>query len=115
MSSDNQNSPQITDSEIEQSLRLLGLLNQHPEMLAALEEDQRIALLKAAGQLSRPDRVELKSRNKTIKKEQAKKARTKDKHARAATGIRKARTESVFIAPKELPESFSENKEKKIR
>jgi len=114
LSSDNQNSPQITDSEIEQSLRLLGLLNQHPEMLAALEEDQRIALLKAAGQLSRPDRVELKSRNKTIKKEQAKKARTKDKHARAATGIRKARTESVFIAPKELPESFSENKEKKI-
>ncbi len=114
MTEDNKPSPQITDAEFETGMHLLDQLNKHPELLAALDENRRIALLKAAGQLSRPDRVELKSRNKTIKKEQAKKARNKDKHARAATGIRQARTESVFVAPKELPESTEKYQEKKI-
>jgi NAD(P)-dependent dehydrogenase (short-subunit alcohol dehydrogenase family) len=114
LTEDNKPSPQITDAEFETGMHLLDQLNKHPELLAALDENRRIALLKAAGQLSRPDRVELKSRNKTIKKEQAKKARNKDKHARAATGIRQARTESVFVAPKELPESTEKYQEKKI-
>ncbi|GHC50999.1 SDR family NAD(P)-dependent oxidoreductase [Ulvibacter litoralis] len=70
--------------------------------LFELPEEQRIALLKVAGALSRPNRDEFKRRKKDAKKELKRKMIARDKHARKETGIRSAREASVFVAPKLL-------------
>ena len=56
--------------------------------LANLPEEQRIALLKVAGEISRPDRAETKKRNKAAKKTQSLATLEKDRRARNTTGIR---------------------------
>lgn len=80
----------------------LEQLAENPKLLAEMTEIERIALLKAAGKLSRPIRDEIRSRNreKTILKRQ--KQITNDRSLRSTTGIRQARTNSIFIAPKQI-------------
>lgn len=89
----------------------LEQLVENPILLAELSEEDRVALLKAAGQLSRPIRDEIRSRNreKTLLKRQ--KRIINDRALRATTGIRQARTTTVFIAPKqiEIPQTTASN------
>ncbi|MBN2009412.1 SDR family oxidoreductase [candidate division KSB1 bacterium] len=68
--------------------------------LVHLPEEQRIALMKAAGKISRPHRAEIRKRNKTVNTSRKLAAREENRRARETTGIRAARADAVFTAPK---------------
>ncbi len=85
--------------EVAKCISLLGDLVQDAGLLADLSEEQRRALLKVTGELSRPDRAERKKRNKTVNKTRSLAKREQDRQARNATGIRTARAQSTFVAP----------------
>jgi NAD(P)-dependent dehydrogenase (short-subunit alcohol dehydrogenase family) len=96
----NKENIQLTKDQIDQCISILETINGDTNQLFELPEEQRIALLTQAGQLSRPQRDEFKKRRKDAKKAMKRKAAEKDKHARNNTGIRSAREASVFVAPK---------------
>lgn len=95
----------MNNDEIKNAIALLESLNQDGAKMAALPEELRISLMKAAGQFSRPDRKELKERNKQIKKDRKAQKTLADKEARKKTGIRVAREASFFSAPKQIEDS----------
>ena len=72
------------------------------ELLALLPEKQRIALITAAGKISRPDKKEIKKRNKDRKKQKRLAIVEKERRLRADTGIRRAREDDVFTAPQQI-------------
>ncbi|MDX9786646.1 MAG: SDR family oxidoreductase [Desulfobacterales bacterium] len=78
---------------------ILEKIAEQSELLALLPESERIALITAAGKISRPDRKEIKKRNKDRKHQQRLVVVEKERGLRAATGIRKAREAAVFTAP----------------
>jgi NAD(P)-dependent dehydrogenase (short-subunit alcohol dehydrogenase family) len=95
--------PRYTRDEIQGCIALLeGLLANHEEFIQVPKE-QRQALLTVAGKLSHPDKTTYRLRRSLrhiLEKQNI------DKHeraARAATGIRAARTNKVFTAPQEIP------------
>ena len=85
--------------EIEKCISMLEALKRYRDELANLPEEQRIALLKVAGEISRPDRAERKKRNKAANKTQSLATLEKDRRARNTTGIRSARIDATFTAP----------------
>ncbi len=95
----------MTD-KIQECISFLEELAANPEMLSGLTLEQRISLLRAAGQLARPDRYDLKKRNKAIRRENRREVSHAERMARSDTGIREARKTAVFTAParRELPE-----------
>ena len=91
-----------TIKEIEQCISILAHLTNNYENFAALPKKQQIELMKVAGQLSRPDRHQLKQRNKAIRKINRQKIIISERKARAATGIRLSRKATVFTAPLQI-------------
>lgn len=91
--------------EIQQCIDTLKQLLNNTDQLFELPEDQRVELMMAAGKLSRPTKTEADRRRKDAKKAAKRKQQERDKHARKETGIRSAREDAVFVAPKflELP------------
>lgn len=83
-------------------IEALEKLADNPNLFAELTEDERIALVRAAGKLSRPTREEMKLRRRAKDLATRKSIAKKDRALRAETGIRKARTTSVFVAPKQI-------------
>ena len=57
-----------SSEEIDHCISMLKNLAEDTDRLANLPEEQRIALLKVTGQISRPDRGEIKRRNKVANK-----------------------------------------------
>ncbi|MFY0606746.1 MAG: SDR family oxidoreductase [Cyclobacteriaceae bacterium] len=96
------NDHNLHPSDISKCIEVLELLLQDTNTLYELPEDQRIALMKAAGALTRPSREEFDRRRKDAKKAAERKKRERDKHARKQTGIRSAREALIFDAPKLL-------------
>ncbi len=92
----------IREDEVAKCISILENLSQNADQLFELPEKQRIALMKAAGQLTRPSRDEFQQRRKDAKKAAKRKQQERDKHARKITGIRSARETVVFEAPKQL-------------
>ena len=91
----------MTDkNDIEQCISTLEWLLANTNELFELPEEQRVALIKAAGLLSRPSREKFEKRKKDAKKAAKRKQIERDKHARKETGIRSAREAAVFKAPK---------------
>lgn len=88
--------------DIKDCISLLGYLTKDSDQLLLLSEEQRIALMSAAGQLSRPDRNEIKKRRRDIRKMKRQTVVKHDRGARAATGIRTAREAAVFSAPEKV-------------
>ncbi|MGR3218856.1 MAG: SDR family NAD(P)-dependent oxidoreductase [Candidatus Anammoxibacter sp.] len=88
--------------EIESCITVLEKLVNNSKLRANLSEKQKIALMKAAGQFSRPNREEIKKRNKEIKHAKRQMIVKAERDARAATGIRIARERSIFKAPKQI-------------
>ena len=70
--------------------------------LELLDEEDRIALMKAAGRLSRPTKEDKFKRKKQARNKEASEKRAWDRRARGKTGIRAARTADVFSAPDQL-------------
>jgi len=99
---DNSSAVNPSDERIRECISVLQGLAANSELFAHLTREQRIALMKAAGQLSRPDTYEADKRKSDIKRRERRLAAKKDRCARAATGIRAARKASVFSAPQQI-------------
>lgn len=88
--------------KIDDCITVLENLVNDSDLLASLTEQQKVAIMTAAGRLSRPDREEVKKRNKELKQAKRQMLVKDERKARAATGIRSAREASVFKAPKQI-------------
>src|SRR3990172_7503425 len=95
------------DKEIDKCISMLDDLAKDPGRFATLPEEQRIALLKAAGEISRPNRAEAKRRNKAANKAQSRELLENDRRARNTTGIRSARMDATFTAPPRIDDDPS--------
>ena len=93
---------QDTLAALIECIPLLEKAAENFELLDGLSEEQRIALLRAAGKISRPNQEELKKRKKDRKRQKRQAVVEKERRLRAATGIRKAREAAVFTAPKQI-------------
>ncbi|MFO8147856.1 MAG: SDR family NAD(P)-dependent oxidoreductase [Bacteroidota bacterium] len=92
----------LNQAEIDKCISVLEQLVGNTNQLFDLPEKQRIALMSAAGLLTRPNKDEFARRRKDAKKAAKRKMIERDKHARKETGIRSAREATVFSAPKLL-------------
>jgi NAD(P)-dependent dehydrogenase (short-subunit alcohol dehydrogenase family) len=105
---------QLTQQELDQCISVLEHLLENGDQLTILSEEKRIALMKAAGQISRPDRAEIKKRNHGVKIVKKKEKVENDRIVRANTGIRSARIATVFEAPQQFVLDKTADKEKKV-
>ena len=97
------NTKRVLDTiEIDSCISVLEYLLDNGDQLTQLTEDQRIKLMKSAGQITRPDRVERKKRNKLIKAAKKEEVRTINRKARATSSIRTARIADIFEAPLQI-------------
>jgi NAD(P)-dependent dehydrogenase (short-subunit alcohol dehydrogenase family) len=95
--------PRYTHDEVQHCIALLeGLLASHEEFVQ-LPGDQKRALLTAAGKISHPGKHEYRLRRNLRNLLRKQNIEAHERTARAATGIRVARTKSVFTAPQEIP------------
>ena len=92
----------ISKDDIAKCIAILEQLVTNTAEIFNIEKEQRTALIKAAGQFSRPNRDEFSRRKKDGKKLAQRKLEAKDKNARKETGIRSARESVIFEAPKLL-------------
>ncbi len=88
--------------DIQSVIALLEDLSANADSMAKLSVEERIALLKACGQLSHPDPMDLLKRRRARKVLVRQKIKKKDRLARASTGIREARLAPVFEAPAQI-------------
>lgn len=102
MSQSNKDASGFSAHDADRCISFIEMLLQDPGQLSHLSKEQRVALLSAAGKLSRPDKNELIRRHKEMKKTSKKAVDVKNRLARAATGIRSARESSVFTAPLQI-------------
>lgn len=91
--------------EIQACIALLEDLVKNSVELAHLPENQRIALLTAAGHISRPDRDEIRKRKRDRSRLKRQKIDDHQRRAWAATGIRSAREAAVFTAPAQIEDA----------
>ena len=94
-----------TADELRRCRELLEKLAEDRALLATLPEDERVALMIAAGRFSRPTRLELTAKNKTIRKVRRRLLEAQDRAVRTQAEIRIAREAPVFTAPPEIPEA----------
>jgi len=92
----------LTEVEINSCISVLEYLLQNGDQIIQLSEEQRLKLMKAAGQITRPDKAEIYKRNKSVKVARRQGEIADNRKARAATSIRSARTTSVFEAPTQI-------------
>jgi NAD(P)-dependent dehydrogenase (short-subunit alcohol dehydrogenase family) len=86
-------------SDIETCLKVLESFANKSEQLTLLTHEQRLAMFKSAGIISRPDREETKKRQKDVKKLRKQVEKEVNRNARKLTGIRSAREATIFTAP----------------
>ncbi|MDO6803263.1 SDR family oxidoreductase [Wenyingzhuangia sp. 1_MG-2023] len=110
--SENSKNNSVKDTDVQQCIHTIESLLQDTNQLFEMPEEQRVALMKVAGLLSRPTKEEQDRRRKDAKKAAKRKQQERDKHARKETGIRSARESAVFEAPKML--TFTEVKKEDI-
>ena len=85
------------------ALALLEQLGTDLPLLAQLDEELRVKLVTAAGQLSRPDRYSRKNLGKVLMRQRVKAKREADRAVLDQTGIRTLRREPVFRTPLPKP------------
>jgi len=102
-------SDKVNQQDIDKAIEVLQSLLADTKQLLDIDQQKRVELLTAAGRLSRPDKKEFQKRGKDAKKVAKRKMIERDKHARKSTGIRSAREDSVFVAPKFLAMPKSED------
>lgn len=89
-------------NDVIESITLLEHVAENSELLTELSEEQRVALFKACGFISRPDKKEIKKRQKDVKFTRQKQLVEQNRLKRAQTGIRSARENAIFVAPEQL-------------
>ncbi|NQT26996.1 SDR family oxidoreductase [candidate division KSB1 bacterium] len=108
------NKIKYTPEEIQRAISLLQDFTLDHEALMELSNEERISLLKAAGEISRPDREEIKKRNKAKQQAKRRMITKQERKARAETGIRSVREASVYKAPKQISDGQVENNGKAL-
>ncbi len=104
----------MTQEEIDRCTALLERLSTDPAFVSRIDADKLIALRKAAGRFSRPNKDEIRLQHNAFYAARRKALQSQDKKARAATGIREARTQSVFQAPTQVALPPSEQTEARV-
>ncbi len=102
MENSTEQNDKITDEEINSCISVLEHLLQNGDQLVHLSKDQILRLMKAAGQITRPDKAEIYKRNKSVKVARKQREIAHNRNARAGTTIRSARTSDVFEAPEQI-------------
>ena len=93
------------DPEIQAVIEILNDLVENRFMLAYLSKAQKVALMKACGYLSRPDREEIRKRKRDNQQLKRHRVDQHQRNTRKITGIRSAREAAVFIAPQKAAEA----------
>src|SRR3954470_16231743 len=97
----------FSPEELARCIEILEQLVEDRTPLVTMSGEARVALLIAAGRLSRPTRHEGIRENKAFRRYSKKVAREDDRALRAETVIRQARLSSVYEAPPQLTEHAS--------
>lgn len=92
----------LNKEELRICVSLLEKLSTTPELFDRLSKEDRIAVLKASGRLSRPTREESKKRVKARRRRLRLEKRREDQDARNRTQIRMARYAPVYVPPKAI-------------
>jgi NAD(P)-dependent dehydrogenase (short-subunit alcohol dehydrogenase family) len=92
-------SDEITTEDVKRATEVLQALVLDDQKFAQLPNDLRVNLLASAGRLSRPAKNEIRIRNRKIDVARWKEISKADRQARATTGIREARLNTVFALP----------------
>lgn len=103
----------LTDVEINSCISVLEHLLHNGDQLIHLSDDQLLKLMKAAGQITRPDKAEIQKRNKSVKVARKQAEIKNNRKARAATAIRSARVAQVFEAPVQVALSTTASQSEK--
>lgn len=103
------NDKQETIAALIGCIPILEKIADQSELLEHLPESQRLALIIAAGKISRPDLEEINKRRKNKTRQKRKAIVDKERRLRAATGIRRAREASVFTAPIQISHTETED------
>jgi NAD(P)-dependent dehydrogenase (short-subunit alcohol dehydrogenase family) len=111
----NEDPTPLSAEQIDACIQTLERLAAHVDRLVSIPEERRIALFKAAGRLARPDAVERNHRRRVAKQMRRDTARAADQRARAATGIRSARKDPRFTAPKRVTGPSTETTPHRLR
>ena len=106
---------EITPEALRSAIELLEKIVRDRTLLTTMDDDERLALLVAAGRISRPTRHELMRTAKNFRKITRKKDQDSDRDARAGTEIRAARRAEVFTAPPQLAPGVLEAAEAEVR
>ena len=93
---------EATPAELARCLEILEAFVEDRARLSSVPEELRIALIRAAGRVSRPMRFEQVRAAKAFRKIERKAQRDADRGTRALTEIRAARRATVFTAPPRL-------------
>lgn len=112
MSPDTSKNDLLSEDSIERCVQLMQYLCENGDQLGHIQAEQLDALRKASGIFSRPDRRERKKRLKGLKNLENQKIKEHNRKSIATTGIRKARTDTVFVAPMQLQEQETQSKVK---
>jgi len=99
---DKNNLNKYSSDDIDLCINVLKYLLEDTERLAELSHEQRVALMMATGQISRPDKGEIRKRLSDVRRAERQKIVNQERDARAATGIRRAREAQVFTAPQKI-------------
>ncbi|MCM2282761.1 MAG: SDR family NAD(P)-dependent oxidoreductase [Bdellovibrionaceae bacterium] len=105
------NQAEIRAEDVERCVAVLETLLENAGQFAEIPEETRVSLLRVAGRLSRPDREELRIRNREIQRAKRRAVTRQDREARARTGIREARQATVFQAPAQIAGQIEEQRQ----
>lgn len=88
-----------TLEELKRLTEVMETIAQDSLVLSDLSEEDQIRFKTAAGRVIHPDKLELKRRSRALRKQRHQLVRKQDRTVRAATEIRTARKEAVFVPP----------------
>ncbi len=101
--------PSTTPDDLRRCLETLEKIQSNRLLLAELTEEDRRALLMAAGRVSRPERLELMKVCKKHRRVKRHKEQALDRSARADTDIRANRRATTYVPPTQLSEEERRN------
>jgi NAD(P)-dependent dehydrogenase (short-subunit alcohol dehydrogenase family) len=98
--------------DIRRLTKYLEALDQDRSLLAQLPEAERVELLAAIGRVAMPERTNKLRLRKAMRRKLDDRQRARDKQLRDSTGIREARSQTIFTAPQPVLTSGEEHPER---
>src|SRR5687767_8256651 len=95
----------ITAEEFQKCLQVLAALSEDPTFLSKVSPEDRILLMKSAGKIAHPTVQAHRKVSRASRKLRREARKIRDREARNKAGIREAREQTVFLAPKQIASS----------